>query len=217
VLSDPIISSKTRRRLLARTLLAPEREFHLRELIRATGLAPRTVQMEVNRLVVAGILVERRSGNRRYLRANEGHPFFRPLRELLAKGEGLVGVIRDVLGKDGVDLTFVFGSIAEGSANATSDIDLLVVGDIGLREAVRRLEEAQEQLGREINPVVWTRQEFKRRRATGDHFLTRVLSGARLMVVGDERELESMDGQGVAQTAYDIKKRDTRPAGGRGA
>jgi len=184
-----IIGSKARQRLLTRTLLAPEREFYLRELVRATALAPRTVQLEVDRLVAADILLERRSGNRRYLRANERHPFFRPLRELVVKSEGLVGVISDGLGNEGVNLAFVFGSLAEGSAKGESDIDLLIVGDIGLREAVRRLEDAQEQLGREINPIVWTRAEFDKRRKTGDHFLARVLTGSRLMVVGDEREL----------------------------
>ncbi len=212
-----IIGSKARQRLLARTLLAPEREFYLRELVRATALAPRTVQLAVDRLVAADILLERRSGNRRYLRANERHPFFRPLRELVAKSEGLVGIVRDGLGSDGVHLAFVFGSLADGGAKGDSDIDLLVVGDIGLRETVRRLENAQERLGREINPVVWTRHEFEGRRTTGDHFLTRVLSGARLMVVGDEHELGTVGGQRVAQAVFDVKKRTSRPARGRGS
>jgi predicted nucleotidyltransferase len=189
---DDIIVSKTRRRLLAQTLLAPDREFYLRELVRATGLAPRTVQVELDRLVAAEILLERRSGNRRYLRANERHPFYRPLRELLAKGEGLVGIVRDVLGTSGIEVAFVFGSMADGTAKAGSDIDLLIVGDVGLREVVGRLAPAHERLGREINPIVWTREEFERRRRSNDHFLGRVLSGSRLMVVGAESELETV-------------------------
>ena len=212
-----LITSKARRRLLARLLLAPEREFYLRELIRATALAPRTVQVEVDRLVAADLLLERRSGNRRYLRANERHPFFHPLRELVVKSEGLVGLLSDGLGSDGVDLAFVFGSMAEGRARADSDVDLLIVGDIGLREAVRRLEAAQEQLGREINPVVWTRHEFEQRSKSDDHFLRRVLHGSRLMVAGDERELGSMGGERVAQISPDVTGGTARPAGRRGS
>jgi predicted nucleotidyltransferase len=187
-----VITAKSRRRILAKTLLAPDREFYLRELVRSTGLSPRTVQVELDRLVAADILLERRSGNRRYLRANERHPFYRPLRELVAKSEGLVGIVRDALGTDGVEVAFVFGSMAEGTAKADSDLDLLIVGDLGLREVVSRLAPAQEQLGREINPVVWTRGEFERRRQSGDHFLGRVLNGSRLMVVGAEHELEAV-------------------------
>jgi predicted nucleotidyltransferase len=191
---DRILGSKTRRRLLAKTLLAPDEEFYLRELARATGLSPRTVQLELDRLVAADVLLERRSGNRRYLRANERHPFYRPLRELVVKSEGLVSVVREALGAHGVDLAFVFGSMAEGTAKAHSDIDLLIVGDVGLREVVARLARAQEQLGREINPVVWTRDEFERRRRSDDHFLGRVLRGSRLMVVGAEHDLEAVGG-----------------------
>ena len=182
--ADAIIVSKARRRILAKTLLAPDREFYLRELVRATGLAPRTVQVELDRLVAAEILLERRSGNRRYLRANERHPFYRPLRELVAKGEGLVGVVREALGTDGVDFALIFGSVAAGTAKAESDVDLLIVGDLGLREAVRRVTPLYERLGREINPVVWTKAEFERRRDAGDHFLTNLLSGPQLQVIG---------------------------------
>jgi predicted nucleotidyltransferase len=189
-----VITAKSRRRILARTLLAPDREFYLRELVRATGLAPRTVQVELDRLVAAEILLERRSGNRRYLRANERHPLYRPLRELLVKSEGLVGVLREVLGTDGIQVAFVFGSMADGTARSDSDIDLLIVGDVGLREVVGRLAAAQDQLGREVNPVVWTREEFERRRRAKDRFLGRVLSGLRLMIVGAENELETVGG-----------------------
>jgi len=187
-----VITAKSRRRILARTLLAPDREFYLRELVRATGLAPRTVQVELDRLVAAEILLERRSGNRRYLRANERHPLYRPLRELLVKSEGLVGVLREVLGTDGIQVAFVFGSMADGTARSDSDIDLLIVGDVGLREVVGRLAAAQDQLGREVNPVVWTREEFERRGRAKDRFLGRVLSGLRLMIVGVENELETV-------------------------
>ena len=182
--SDAIIASKSRRRILAKTLLAPDREFYLRELARDTKLSPRTVQVELNRLVAADILLERRSGNRRYFRANERHPFYRPLRELVARGEGLVGILREALGSEGVDFAFVFGSVAAGTAKAESDVDLLIVGELGLREAVRRVAPLYEHLGREINPVVWTKAEFERRRSAGDHFLTNLLSGPQLQVIG---------------------------------
>lgn len=181
---DSLIGSKARRRILAKTLLAPDREFYLRELARATGLALRSVQIEIDNLVKTGVLLERRSGNRRYLRANEGHPFFSPLRELVAKGDGLVGIVRDALGTKGVDFALLFGSVAAGTARAESDIDLLIVGDLGLREAVRRLAPLYEQLGREIHPIVWTKTEFHERRNAEDHFLMSVLYGPHLEVIG---------------------------------
>jgi predicted nucleotidyltransferase len=181
---ENIIGSRARRRILAKTLLAPDREFYLRELARATGLALRSVQVELDSLVQSGLLVERRSGNRRYVRANEGHPLFKPLRELVAKGDGFVGIVREALGTKGVDLALVFGSMAAGTATAESDIDLLIIGELGLREAVRRLAPLYEQLGREIHPIVWTKAELLQRRNAEDHFLMSILYGPHLEVIG---------------------------------
>jgi predicted nucleotidyltransferase len=154
--------------------------------VRLTGLAPRSVYQEVERLIGAGILAERRSGNRRYLHANERHPLFRPIREIVLKTTGVADVLRQALGTQGIDLALVFGSIAADAPKAGSDVDLLIIGSIGLREAVRRLSDAQEHLGREVNPVVWTRSELQRRRKDGDAFLRRIARAPVIPVVGEE-------------------------------
>ena len=206
--------SKARRAILARTHLSPEREFYLRELVRETGLAPRTVQLELDRLVTAGLLTERRHGNRRYLRAANGHPLFAPLREIVLKTTGLVPVLREALGTDGVSLALVFGSMATGATGADSDIDLLVVGDVGLRQVSSRLRGSHERLGREINPVVWTVKEFRERIDRKDPFLTRVLANPRLMVVGDERDVAGLGGQPLAAPAGSKRRRGRRHTAG---
>ncbi len=165
--------------------MAPDREFYLRELVRLTGLAPRSVQVELDRLVAAELVLERRSGNRRYLRANIRHPLFRPVYDIVARTDGLAAALAGALGTDGIAFAFVFGSMASGVATSGSNVDLLVVGSAGLRQVVRRLSPVQETLGREVNPVVWTRVEFERRRSAKDAFLSRVMAGPRLPVVGD--------------------------------
>lgn len=179
-----LLGPRARRAILARTFIDPSREFHLRELVRLTGLAPRTVHQEVEKLVGADILSERRDGNRRYLRANARHPLFAPVREIVLKTDGLADVLRTALGTDGVAFASVYGSFAARQPKAGSDIDILIVGSLGLREVVRRLRKAQDLLGREINPNVWTRAEFDRRRREGDPFLTRLLAGPVMTVIG---------------------------------
>ena len=182
---DILLGPRARRLLLSRLYVSPDREFYLRELVRLTGLAPRTVQMELDRLVASELVSERRSGNRRYLRANVRYPLFRPVYDIVAGTDGLAAVLAQALGSEGVEFAFVFGSMATGEATSGSDVDVLVVGSAGLREVVRRLSKIQEQVGREINPVVWTRAEFERRRSAKDAFLSRVLAGPRMPVVGD--------------------------------
>ena len=180
-----LLGPASRAAVIARTFLDPDQEFYLRELVRLSGFALRTVQEEVDRLVAADLLTERRHGNRRYLSANKRHPLFRPVREIVLKTDGLVNVLRDALGVEQVDFALVFGSIASDTPSAASDVDVLVVGDVTLRQVVRRFSSVQDVLGREVNPVVWTREEFEQRRASDDHFLADVLSEPIIMIVGD--------------------------------
>jgi predicted nucleotidyltransferase len=74
--------------------------------------------------------------------------------------------------------------MASAAATAGSDVDLLVVGDLGLEEAVRRLAPVHDVLGREVNPIAWTLAEFHRRRNEGDEFVTRLLRGPLITVIG---------------------------------
>jgi predicted nucleotidyltransferase len=207
--------SRTRQAILALTHLAPEQEFYLRELVRRTGFAPRTVQVELDRLVAAGILRDRRDGNRRYLRASSGHPLFAPLRDIVLKTTGIVPALGDALGSAGVEAAFVFGSVATGTARAESDIDLMVIGSVGQRETVRRLSALQQRLGREINPVVWTAAEYRERAGSADPFLARVLATPRLMVTGTDDDLARLGDTRVAPAARHLPGRNRRAAGKR--
>src|SRR5881394_1857731 len=149
-----LLGPKARRAILARTFTNPGRKYHLRELVRLTGLAPRSVQQEIEKLVWAGLLTERRHGNRRYLRANADHPLFHPVQEIVLKTEGLADVLRQALHGASIEWAMVYGSMAAGSPTAASDVDLIVVGNVTLREIASRLRSAQDTLGREIVPVV---------------------------------------------------------------
>ena len=180
-----LLGPACRAEILTRTHLEPAREFHLRELVRLTGFAPRTVQQEVDRLVGAELLGERRDGNRRYLSANRRHPLFHAVREIVVKTEGLVPVLREALGTDGIEFAFVFGPTATAASSA---VDILVVGSVGPGEVERRLIPARDALGREVRPLVWTRGEFERRLAEMDPFLEGVLKGPRLSLVKVQRQ-----------------------------
>ena len=112
---------------------------------------------------------------------------FPDLRGLLVKTAGLVDVLADALkplaGK--LRLVFVYGSIASGQDDSNSDIDVMVIGAVQPVDLAVPLRRARETLGREINPTVYSSAEFDRKRATKDHFLTRVLAEPRLVVMGN--------------------------------
>jgi DNA-binding transcriptional ArsR family regulator len=167
--------------------------LHVRELERRSGLAIGTVRQELDRLTKLGLIAARTDGNRRYYAAREDHPLYPEIRGLVLKTSGLADVLRRALEKEKrINVAFIFGSLAQSREQAHSDIDLLVVGDIGLRDVTKLLSGIADKVGREINPKVFTSQEFRRRKRSDDHFLNRVLADPRIFVIGNEHELGTM-------------------------
>ena len=163
----------------------PEQELHLRELVRRTGFAPRSVQLAVEALVRTGVIGERRSGNRRYLRLAEAGSLPVPIRLILEEGAKVPALLRRTLGADPrIERAAIFGSAAVGELSGASDIDLLVVGTLGLRDLLQLLRPVRAELGREVNPVLLSPREFRERRASGEQLLTRVAARPHRDLIG---------------------------------
>jgi uncharacterized protein len=169
-------------------------EVHLREIQRQTGFAIGTVRQDIEKLVKLSLVNRRRDGNRVYYAANDSHPIHSEIRLLVFKTAGLADVLSAALKTEHIRFAFVFGSVASGLATAESDIDLIVVGEIGLRKVSSLLSGVGNKLGREINPYVLSPKEFTRRIDQKDHFLTSVLASPRIFVVGSEHDLAAMGG-----------------------
>jgi len=194
---------RARRRILGLLMSHPDEEWHLRDLARRSDLAPATAQREVVVLTEAGVLRRRESGNQVYYSANRDCPIFSELQGIALKTVGLLDVVSEALAEfdDRIEVAFVFGSMAAGSARNDSDVDLMVVGDVGLRELVPALREMQRSLHREVNPVTITADEFAGRVADSEHFITTVLREPKMFVVGDEDELARLGAGGASAPA----------------
>jgi predicted nucleotidyltransferase len=89
-----------------------------------------------------------------------------------------------------VRLALVYGSVAKGSDTAHSDIDLLVVSDeLALEQVYDALAPVEQQLGRRVSPTLYSGAEFRRRRASGNPFLTKVLAGETIQLTEDRDDL----------------------------
>ncbi len=114
---------------------------------------------------------------------------------MVEKTTGVAKILRDVLSDPEIQVAFIFGSVASGDARPGSDLDLFVIGELGLRKLTRLLSGVSERIAREINPHVVSAREFVQRRAKADHFLTNVLESKKIFVIGGENDLKRLGEQ----------------------
>jgi DNA-binding transcriptional ArsR family regulator len=140
-----VLFGSTRRRILGWLLGHPDEAFYLRQIVRNTGAALGAAQRELEQLTGAGLLLRTVQGRQVYFRANQAAPIFPELQGLFAKTAGLTDLLRGALAplSERVLVAFVFGSAARGELKASSDVDLLVVGDAPFQDVVASLAGAQ--------------------------------------------------------------------------
>ena len=177
-----------RQRILSLTFGTPDRWWYLSELANALGTSPSSLQRELDSLATAAILLMRPEGRRTYYRANENSAIYEELRGIVRKTMGIPHEIRASIApiERKISLALIYGSVARGEERADSDVDVLVVADdLMLEELFRRLAPAEKKLRRKVNPTLYTREEFRRRRRAKNTFLQNVLSGDHIILTGD--------------------------------
>lgn len=186
-----------RQAVLAATLTRPEKWWYLSELAAFLHTRPSSLQRELTSLAQSGILEQRKDGRRAYFKAETHSPIFQELRSIFEKTVGLIPTLRAAIRpiENKIVCAFVYGSIARHEERATSDIDMMVIGNVGLAELAPLLRKAEKCLGREINVTNYSANEFRKKVAERGHFLTTVLKGSLVFVKGERRDLDAVAGK----------------------
>jgi predicted nucleotidyltransferase len=166
----PIFRSDNQLRLLGQLFLHADKEQTIAELEAATRIPQQTVSREVDRLVQAGLLDDRRQGRMHFVKPNPANPYFPELSGLLLKALGPRTVMAEQLeGLDGVDEAYLFGSWArryQGEQGAApNDIDIVIIGQADVDKVYEACRQASAILSQDVNPVILTQKEWKDRRS----------------------------------------------------
>lgn len=191
--------------ILAACMIQPEKWWFLTELAAYLRATPSTLQRDLRSFVQSGILETRREGTRVYFKANEQAPIFPELHGLIEKTAGVIPVLNVLLEpfRERICCAFIYGSVAKCTEHAASDLDLMVIGDVGLAELSSPLRRAEERLGREVNASVFSVREFQSRFADGDHFVSSVLRNRVEFVRGTKHDMDTIVGrQRRAETSH---------------
>ncbi len=186
-----ILFKEYRRKVLSLLLLRPDQAYHVREIARLTGTVPGTLHRELSKLAKAGILEKSSQGNQVSYHANRNCLIFDELSSILRKTSGVADSVKEALTplENSIDVALIFGSVASGKATSDSDIDILIVGNLGFSEMVKTLYPTQEILGREINPKLYSTKEWKAARKESSAFIREILEKPTIKIMGDINEL----------------------------
>jgi predicted nucleotidyltransferase len=187
-LADALFTT-TQQRVLALLFGQSSRSFFASELIELTGSGSGAVQRELKRLSSSGLVTVKRIGKQKHYQANPDCPVFEELCALVRKTVAMLEPIRQALGPlaEKIECALIYGSVVKGTDTASSDIDLLVVADdLTLEALYSALAPVEASLDRKISPTLYTQREFDDRRAAGNPFLTRVLEGEHLVLIGSD-------------------------------
>ena len=187
-----LLSSRARAEIFRLLFSGSGEELHVREIERRSGLNDSTLRQELRKLLRLDLVQSRRDSNRVYYRAKTESPLYPEIRNLVLKTSGLSDVLKSALTDKRIRVAFVFGSISRGEEKAGSDVDLVVIGQLGLRDLSRLLSGIEEKIGREVNPHVLREEEFQKRTRTKEHFVSSVMEAPKLYIIGSQRELEAM-------------------------
>ena len=190
-LADALFTS-TQQKVLGLLFGQPDRSFFVTQIMELAKSGRGAVQRELQRLESAGLASVQMHGNQKHYQANADSPLFDEICSIVRKTVGLEEPLKAVMESlaGTIHLALIYGSVAKQADSSASDIDLLIVADeLTLEEVYAALSPAEESLGRNVNPTLYTSEEFEQRRTRGNAFLQRVLDGPVIVLsgsIGDE-------------------------------
>ena len=200
-----VLFGKNRGAVLGLLFWNPDKSFYVRQIARTIGASPSAIAPELNLLSNLSLLISSSSGNQRFFQANRSSPVFAEISALVAKTVGVFQLLRAALAplSDRIAVAFVYGSVAKQQEAADSDVDVMVVGAVDLDEVVERVATVEKQIGRQVNPTLYSVKEFSLKVASGSHFVSSVVRGPKVFIIGDENEL-----RGLGEAEADRRRAD---------
>ncbi|OWQ90357.1 hypothetical protein CDN99_13425 [Roseateles aquatilis] len=180
-----VFGSAGRFRVLRALFAEPGRGFGQRELATEAGTDAGSVARWLRRWASAGLVTRReQDGLPRYQATMD--PSLAPLVALMQQDSVLVRTLRESLRSvKGVQVAFVFGSVARGQAGVGSDVDVMVFGSMSELKTNVALKPAGRVLGREIHATATTISAFLDQLRSGESFAQDIVRGPRIPLIGD--------------------------------
>lgn len=155
----------------------PDKEYYLREIGEHLGQEPGFFQRSIENLVTEGILLDERRANLRYFKLNKNYPLYEEIKGIVSKTIGTEARLKEMINSlEGVEYAFIFGSFAKNTATGSSDIDLMLIGNVKQDKLLSIINEVVSSLAREVNYHIFDKDEVIKKIAEKNDFFVRIFS-----------------------------------------
>lgn len=188
-----LVGSRIRINILKLFIFNPEKEYYVREIERLIGEAFDPVRRELISLESIGLFKSRISGRQKYYSINSTHTLFPEIKSMILKTVGIGDTLKSSLEKrSDIQVAFIYGSYAKDIEKVESDIDLFVIGRISSMDLQEIISGIESQTKREINPAIYSMQEFQEKLKSRNNFITNVFKEPKIFLKGDENGLREL-------------------------
>lgn len=207
-----VLFSHTKGKMLALLFNNEDRRYYLRDMANEVGISIGSVNPALQEMVHAGIIDVNLEGRKKFYSINRFCPIYEELKNLVLKTVGVVEPIRDALEplRDRIDVAFIFGSVATGEDTGRSDIDIMVIGQLSLRQISAATYPLEKKIGREVNPHVYSPERFTTAYNENNHFIRSIVKTKLLFLTGSQNDLRRLAGESLVGETADVSKGNKR-------
>lgn len=160
------LKSDITQKVLAYYFLHEEASLYINEIARRLGVDSGNLTRKLIELEKEGILRSEARGNQRHYSLNISFPLREEYKRIVLKTIGFEHTLREALRKvSGLKKAYLFGSYAQNKMDASSDIDLMVVGNHKPLELQKIISSLQKKVDREINVITLTPGEYAKKKS----------------------------------------------------
>lgn len=154
-LLSPLIRSDVQGLILAKLFMNSDQDFTITDLAEYAFTSVPTAMREVDRLVDAAYVLDKPLGRTRLIKANQEHPLFESIFQLIAHSYGPATLLpRALAGLFGLQRAFIYGSWAQRLAQQPgpqpAELEVLLVGNMNRIDASRALAPIEQKIGRPL-------------------------------------------------------------------
>ncbi len=176
-----LLKTKLRKDLLSYLLSNPDKSCYVRELAALIGADKGNLSRELRMLESEGLLISKKRGNQKIIMINKDYPLYKELKQIIFKTTGIEGSLRKIITSyRGIRKAFIYGSYSKDKESGASDVDLMIVGNVPVRDFTSDIRSLEDKLSREINFTVFSEKEYDKERLKKGSFVHIVENGKKI-------------------------------------